>query len=279
MTDFASRSLNVSTGLFVRVIVDWFGEGYNKHTVGGNSSSGETCRNKSSKQCELHDEEKLERKKASHIATRTATYPTDPTHLWCILTSVQDYPTWQAKIVAVTHIKRHEDQVDFIEHHHHQRRRRLVEQNKPFKLLRIMDDREISGSWTYELTPIADRQTALKITQQGVIRRPLVRVAFMLLFGLHRRMDRFLRDLDVKVKLDLSQSTQVNEKIPDQEQQQAFSEKTELAEESQPGISQMTAATTAEKHDDDGETMAQSAYNKDWDLLSEIYQRVEKPVS
>jgi midasin (ATPase involved in ribosome maturation) len=58
-----------------------------------------------------------------------------------------------------------------------------------------------SGSWTFEI--IEDKETenqvTLKITEQGVIKKPIVRFTHMLLFGFYRRIDRFISDLEALI--------------------------------------------------------------------------------
>ena len=59
-----------------------------------------------------------------------------------------------------------------------------------------------SGSWTFEITPQEDNDTQvlLKITEQGVMKKPIVRLMHLLLYGFHSRIDRFMNDLSTKIE-------------------------------------------------------------------------------
>ncbi|CAO3591508.1 unnamed protein product [Absidia cylindrospora] len=56
----------------------------------------------------------------------------------------------------------------------------------------------------------------LKITEQGVIKKPLVRLSNMLLFGYHRRIDRFMKDLEKRIEQDHQQLTEKDDIDDDQ---------------------------------------------------------------
>lgn len=165
---------------------------------------------------------------ASHIVSRTATFPTSQAHLWAILTNVEQYPVWQSRLKHVFVTDKSNDRVVFEEYTKRHNRRIVVvhvEQTPLSRLLRILEEgpRRVptfSGSWTFELEEcketkhqdhqlaarrgsMSPRLTTLKVTQQGVIKRPMVRVVHMFLFGFHHRIDIFLRDLARKVQDDL----------------------------------------------------------------------------
>ncbi|ORZ25476.1 hypothetical protein BCR42DRAFT_400245 [Absidia repens] len=57
----------------------------------------------------------------------------------------------------------------------------------------------------------------LKITEQGVIKKPLVRLSNMLLFGYHRRIDRFMKDLEKRIEQDHQQLTDNDDDDDDQD--------------------------------------------------------------
>ncbi|CEG72496.1 hypothetical protein RMATCC62417_08046 [Rhizopus microsporus] len=129
---------------------------------------------------------------ASHIVSRTRTIKTTPSRLWAILTDVSNYPEWQPKVE-----KRH----TVIIHHVRSSERCL---------LRILEENmnhynkipTFSGSWTFEITPQEDNDTQvlLKITEQGVMKKPIVRLMHLLLYGFHSRIDRFMNDLSAKIE-------------------------------------------------------------------------------
>ncbi|KAI9317469.1 hypothetical protein BX666DRAFT_1937527 [Dichotomocladium elegans] len=143
----------------------------------------------------------------SHIVSRSRVFDVSRTELWNLLCDVEAFPAWRRRLNRIIIRERLEDRLVYEEHS--PRRKIVVVQVKqlPFrKLLRILQEiPTFSGSWTFELDEelVADikksRRTHLKITQQGVIKRPILRVLHMLVFGFHRRIDQFLDDLDKKV--------------------------------------------------------------------------------
>ncbi|KAI8640357.1 hypothetical protein BD408DRAFT_419931 [Parasitella parasitica] len=150
---------------------------------------------------------------ASHIVSRSVNLKLSPERLWKILTDVSKYPEWQSKVQKVTIQEEKESQTVFVEYSTRKRHTVIIHHERvPCKcLLRILEERPsidgqkkvptFSGSWTFEVTQ--DKETAdqvtLKITEQGVIKKPMVRVTHMLLFGFHRRIDRFIHDLQALI--------------------------------------------------------------------------------
>ncbi|KAJ8654980.1 hypothetical protein O0I10_009376 [Lichtheimia ornata] len=161
---------------------------------------------------------------ASHIVSRTRTFSITPTRLWSILCDVERYPQWRRRLVQVQ-IKEtkqqtqetYKDDTQQLEDganttnttvqqprlvfEEYTPRRKIVvvhvEQVPHYKLLRILKEiPTFSGSWTFELEETAANVTQLRITQQGVIRKPMLRVIHMLILGFHRRIDVFLNDLE-----------------------------------------------------------------------------------
>jgi hypothetical protein len=150
---------------------------------------------------------------------------------------VQQYPAWRPKLDKVSIDSITEATMDegkrvvFVEHSKRHRRTVIlhVEQQPLKTMLRVLEERittavslrspvptrphvpTFSGSWTFELkypdqnlptNKSASQVVQLKITEQGVIKKPLVRLSNMLLFGYHRRIDRFMKDLERKIEQD-----------------------------------------------------------------------------
>ncbi|KAI7879764.1 hypothetical protein K492DRAFT_237715 [Lichtheimia hyalospora FSU 10163] len=158
---------------------------------------------------------------ASHIVSRTRTLSTTPTRLWHILCDVERYPQWRRRLVQVQIKKQKQEtykddtqqqpslqdttmQQPRLVFEEYTPRRKIVvvhvEQIPYYKLLRILKEiPTFSGSWTFELEEIATDRTQLRITQQGVIRKPMLRVIHMLILGFHRRIDLFLNDLEKRI--------------------------------------------------------------------------------
>jgi uncharacterized protein YndB with AHSA1/START domain len=161
---------------------------------------------------------------ASHIVSRTSTFKTSPKRLWQILTNVNQYPEWQPKVEKVildesSTASGGGEETVFVEYSTRKRHTVIIHHERvPNQcLLRILEERPVptapapskiptfSGSWTFELSTsqeIKDQEVTLKITEQGVIKKPLVRLTHLLLFGFHSRIDRFINDLQKKIDAD-----------------------------------------------------------------------------
>ncbi|KAI9009938.1 hypothetical protein CLU79DRAFT_774602 [Phycomyces nitens] len=199
---------------------------------------------------------------ASHIVFRTVMLDTTPEKLWKILTNVQAYPSWQPKLESVTiSAETHADQNRLVFTEYSKQKKRTiihVEQEPQTTLVRILEERStsaerhkstFSGSWTFEIQ-LVDTKVMLKITEQGVIKKPMIRVSHMLLFGFHLRIDRFIKDLVKKIQED------------------------NLAPIPQP----MTQEMASELEDE--EKMARMEHSRlldnDWDLMSEVYEKTNQ---
>ncbi|KAG2189459.1 hypothetical protein INT44_004601 [Umbelopsis vinacea] len=156
-----------------------------------------------------------------------------------------------------------------------------------------------SGSWTFDISSnfddkefstlkssrhsmfkqpsFADDESeviTLKVTQQGVIKKPMVRVSYMLLFGFYRSIDRFLKDLGKKIEEDKAMMLQ--------EKQAAQKEEDTVASMSLDHNDSITEAELETDAETPKQTViestilnhkASSVLDKDWDLVSEIYER------
>lgn len=150
---------------------------------------------------------------ASHIVSRSVNLKLSSKRLWNILISVSNYSEWQSKVEKVTIQEEQDNKTVFVEHSTRKRHTVIIHHERtPYKcLLRILEERPsidgqkkvptFSGSWTFEITEDKETedQVTLKITEQGVIKKPIVRVTHMLLFGFHRRIDRFINDLQTLI--------------------------------------------------------------------------------
>ncbi|KAL0079013.1 hypothetical protein F4703DRAFT_1219853 [Phycomyces blakesleeanus] len=201
---------------------------------------------------------------ASHIVSRTVTLDTTPEKLWKILTNVQAYPSWQPKLESVTVSPETQDtdqgkRLIFTEYSKQKKRTVIhVEQEPQRTLVRILEERStsaerhkstFSGSWSFEIQ-LADTKVMLKITEQGIIKKPMIRVSHMLLFGFHLRIDRFIKDLVKKIHED------------------------SLAPTPQP----MTQDMADELEDE--EKLARMEHSRlldnEWDLMSEVYEKTNQ---
>lgn len=154
-----------------------------------------------------------------------------------------------------------------------------------------------SGSWTFDITSnfddkelstlkssrhsmlqntvIADDDTeviTLKVTQQGVIKKPMVRVSNMLLFGFHRSIDRFLKDLSKKIEEDKANLLLEKQAIQQENVVNSMAlDQSEVSETEVPETVEEVPASIAESNLLNHRPS--SVLEKDWDLVSEIYER------
>lgn len=227
---------------------------------------------------------------SSHIVSRTTTYNTTAEILWAILTSVEDYPAWRSNIDRVTvrydefesEINKYEDEsrLTFVEYIKKKDRRTVVmhiEQEKERKLLRVLEERPyiapgegeasnanstFSGSWTFTIEPQGEHKVSLKITEQGVIKKPMVRVSYKLFFGYHRRIDRFLKDLGKEIDLGFLEAAAGDE---EEEKEPLLEEEEEDEYEAGPDDSVIQPTPTA--------LTESKILDKEWDMMSELYDK------
>ncbi|CEP13888.1 hypothetical protein [Parasitella parasitica] len=233
---------------------------------------------------------------SNHIVSRTTVYNTTPKILWAILTSVEDYPAWRSNIDRViirqdefeNQINQYDEnnRITFVEYTKKDRRTEVthIEQEHEKKLLWVLEEMPylppgeqapqrkspFTGSWTFLITEHVQGQekaVELKITEQGVINKPMVRVSHMLLFGYHRRIDRFIKDLGKEIDLGILDGQEEQEQ-DDQDDRQSQS----------PVMQQQTAIEEFEAGPDD--SMLQPSIiteskilDKEWDMVNEIYEK------
>lgn len=219
------------------------------------------------------------------------------------MTSVRDYPAWRSNIDRVTvrsddfesDINKYEDEsrITFVEYNKKDRRTVVmhIEQEKERKLLRVLEERPyvgpgedlpkrkstFSGSWSFEIKPVEghEKKVTLKITEQGEIHKPMVRVSHMLFFGYHRRIDRFMKDLGKEIELGILENMDDEEEdFQEEEQGVVHDEKEESQQDEEDeyeagpddSVIQPTTATTTSN-------LTESRYlEKDWDMMSEVYE-------
>jgi hypothetical protein len=115
----------------------------------------------------------------------------------------------------------------------------------------------------------------LKVTQQGVIKKPMVRVSNMLLFGFHRSVDRFLKDLNKKIEEDKANA--LLEKQAMEEEDVVTSMGLEHRDVPEAETPKAAKEENFQKPAAIDESIlnhkASSVLENDWDLVSEIYER------
>ncbi|KAI9490290.1 hypothetical protein BDB00DRAFT_561022 [Zychaea mexicana] len=249
---------------------------------------------------------------ASHIVSRKRTFAgISQADLWHILVDVQNYPTWRPRVTGIditentttndtennTEQQHGGDRIVFQENNTRNRTIVVIHVHQILhsRLLRILQEiPTFSGSWTFELDELSlasvdGEAVSLKITQQGVIKKPMLRVMHMLILGLHRRIDLFLNDLERKLKQDqqgssavegrgqVTQSTITNiganvapsEVIEDTDKKQSSTSLLPEVKDKQPP---MEKPSSLQQHDLDA-SINNINHNNGWDMISEIYER------
>ncbi|KAI7902749.1 uncharacterized protein BX663DRAFT_531268 [Cokeromyces recurvatus] len=227
---------------------------------------------------------------SSHTISRSAKYNTTAEILWAILTSVEDYPAWRSNIDRVTvrrdefedELNKYDDshRLTFVEYTKKDRRTVVmhIEQTYAKKLLRVLEERPyiapgeqvpqknstFTGSWTFTLEPVeGERAVILKITEQGVIKKPMVRVSHRLFFGYHRRIDRFLKDLTKEVDLGILDKLEEEER----KNQEVETIQEEDEYEERPDESMIQSSVTAPLLNDH---MTESKLlDKEWEIIKD----------
>jgi hypothetical protein len=249
---------------------------------------------------------------ASHIVSRSSSFNTSSKRLWHILTDVSKYPEWQSKVedVMIEEISKEDNnnKVVFIELSKRKRHSVIVHHERiPYqRLIRILEERPsvaisgnkkiptFSGSWTFDIIEEkeTDDQVTLKITEQGVIKKPLVRITHLLLFGFHSRIDRFMKDLHQLV--DNQKESKATRPISDNEEdiskqthsvvlphQKNNSNDIVAEADTSNNVNQqeqeiLVANSDQQIIETNDSLMTESNLingEKEWDLMSEIYER------
>ena len=134
---------------------------------------------------------------ASHVVSRTATFPHTPERVFAVLVDIENSRHWRRDVRAVE-VLAWEPRVRWREYG---RRRSVVfervEVEPPVRLVtQIADpDQPFGGRWKYELSP-DNGGTRLSITEEGEIHNPMVRAFSRYVFGHAATIERFLEDLE-----------------------------------------------------------------------------------
>jgi uncharacterized protein YndB with AHSA1/START domain len=137
----------------------------------------------------------------SHRASRRATFHQSPETLWRVLTDCAAMPSWRTTLRAIERLPDRDGHEVWQETDRRGRKLRLetVEAVPPRRLVgRIADPKlPFGGTWTYEITPVADGST-LTITEDGEIYNPVFRFVARFILGYTGTMEAYLRALAAK---------------------------------------------------------------------------------
>lgn len=134
-----------------------------------------------------------------HTARVTQAFKSAPDVIWKIISDPGDYTSWRSGIKKIELIdartwKETSGHGDNIQFHAE------VEQPGRLMVVKIMNtDLPFGGSWTYELTPVA-QGTELSITENGEVYNPFFRVMSKYIFGHDTTIKTYMKDLKSKLK-------------------------------------------------------------------------------
>lgn len=194
---------------------------------------------------------------------------------------------------------------------------RFVERNELRRLVRLVDERDpgnhrmaFSGTWTFDLLPSGtpptpepelqlqdlwhsavedEQECVLQITERGVVRRPIARFFGFFVFGYHRTVERFLKDLKETIENE-RKDKDAAAAVAKQEQEMGIDRfetgdvmVTEViekdAEAATTRLLQEEVAKAEAEADVDAEVETETQLDKseygDWDTVSEIYDRTK----
>lgn len=199
-----------------------------------------------------------------HYVSRTVTFSeTSAQKVWKVLTDVQQYPSWQPALDRVEFVERKDDRTVFKEHTKRASRVTVVnvELVPERALVRVIPNQNeqqhqhnttvarqptFVGTWSFRIVEEEGGKVTVRITEQGSITKPMVRLLHALVFGHHRRLDRFIRDLSRKIQDDTGAP------LPDN----LLTTEVQVDNDESP-----SSSSSPSMHSD-----------KDWDMISEIYE-------
>lgn len=137
-----------------------------------------------------------------HQASREATLAVRPDSLFAIITDVERFPSWRPSVKRVERVDGPGGAVQFREHGSNDAILYSIDERVPPRRLvtRIADPSlPFGGRWTYELSAAQGGGTTLRVTEDGEVYNPLFRFMSKYVFGHHRTIDEYLRDLKARV--------------------------------------------------------------------------------
>lgn len=137
-----------------------------------------------------------------HATSRIVRLSASPETVWAIISDRAAYPSWRR---GVARIERRDDRNGHEVWAEINRRGEampleIVERSPPRRLVtKIVDEAlPFGGTWTWELSPIADGGTELRITEDGFIKPPPFRTVMRLL-GYDATIRQYQRDLVMRI--------------------------------------------------------------------------------
>lgn len=136
-----------------------------------------------------------------HTATRERVFAAPADRIFHEIATIEAYPKWRSGVQSIQMLPDSSGMKHFRETDMTGEVTYVVERVVPNRqyVLAIADAKlPYSGSWTFDLTPVAGG-TQLTITEDGAVRNPVFRFMSRYVFGHFRTIDRYLADLDKRL--------------------------------------------------------------------------------
>lgn len=121
----------------------------------------------------------------SHHASREQTLAASPEAIWTAITDVEAFPSWRKDVKNAHRLPDRDGRPVWVEEGRSGRMTLAVERMEAPRLLVVSiadPDLPFGGTWTYEITPVADG-ARLRITEDGEVYNPLFRFMARFIFG------------------------------------------------------------------------------------------------
>jgi len=130
-----------------------------------------------------------------HSATVARTYKASAPALFGLLTDAPSFPTWRHEVTKIEMLPDENGRRRWKETTKNGPITFVAERAEPDRLLvaRIADaSLPFGGSWTYELTPVGNGSTTLRITEDGEVYNPIFRFVSRFVMGHEATMKQYL---------------------------------------------------------------------------------------
>lgn len=134
-----------------------------------------------------------------HVATVSAELPADRETVWGLIRDLEGSAAWRPGVSRVVRLEGSADEVYEEFNEFGSIRMKVESEDPPARLvMRIVDNTEFGGSWTYELAP-AGAGTRLTITEKGEIFNPAFRFMARFVMGYEATMREYARALKARL--------------------------------------------------------------------------------
>ena len=137
-----------------------------------------------------------------HTATRAARFRQQPETVWSAITDYSKFPEWRKGVTRVEALPSANGKPSWREFdkYGHSLPFEIVDSKPPQHLVTRIAGPNLpfGGTWNYELTPVADGSTVLRITENGEVRNVFFRFVSRFFMGYTKTMEDYLNALGEK---------------------------------------------------------------------------------